>query len=79
MDEATQTFARISLSSGGKQFLDNLERGEADLCTELLDRVQSYTLPFFDFTTLKLCHRDWRGNRSLSSQSNAAEAPPIPP
>lgn len=42
VDEAVRTLAKISLSPGGREFLNNLERGEAGLCLELLDRVRSY-------------------------------------
>ena len=42
VDEAVQTLAQVSLSPGGREFLNNLERGEAGLCLELLDRVRSY-------------------------------------
>ena len=42
VDEAVRTLAEISLSPGGRGFLNNLERGEAGLCLELLDRVRSH-------------------------------------
>jgi len=42
VDEAVRILAQISLSPGGREFLNNLERGEAGLCAELLDRVRSY-------------------------------------
>jgi len=58
VDEAVRTMAKITLSSEGREFLANLERGEAGLCAELLDRVRSYILSSFVFILLKLCHRD---------------------
>ena len=42
VDEAVRTLSQISLSPGGREFLNNLERGETGLCLELLDRVRSY-------------------------------------
>ena len=42
VDEAVRTLAQVSLSPGGREFLNNLEPGEAGLCLELLDRVRSY-------------------------------------
>ena len=41
-DKAVRTLALISLSPEGREFLNTLERGEAGLCVELLDRVRSY-------------------------------------
>ena len=41
VDEAVRTLAQISLSSGGREFLNDLGSGEAGLCLELLDRVRS--------------------------------------
>ncbi|KAF9647924.1 kinase-like protein [Thelephora ganbajun] len=38
VDEAIQSLAQISLSPGGREFLNGLERGEAGLCIELMDR-----------------------------------------
>ena len=45
MDEAIRILTQISLSSGGREFLNGLERGEAGLCIELLDRVRGYSVP----------------------------------
>jgi hypothetical protein len=42
MDEGVRSLVRISQSSGGREFLNNLGRGEAGLCIELLDRVRRY-------------------------------------
>jgi len=42
VDEAVRTLSQISLSPGGREFLNNLERGDTGLCVELLDRVRSY-------------------------------------
>ena len=42
VDEAVRTLSNISLSPGGREFLNNLERGETGLCLELLDHVRSY-------------------------------------
>lgn len=42
VDQAVRILATISLSSGGREFLNNLERGESGLCLELLDRVRKY-------------------------------------
>ena len=50
VDEAVQTLAQISLSAEGREFLNNLERGEAGLCVELLDRVRSYLVSSLAFT-----------------------------
>jgi len=58
VDEAVQTLAQISLSSRGRGFLSNLERGEAGLCMELLDRVCSYFTSSLPFNLLKLHDRD---------------------
>jgi hypothetical protein len=58
VDDAVRTLAQISISSGGREFLNNLERGEAGLCVELLDRVRSYLELSLAFTLLKLRHRD---------------------
>jgi len=54
VDEAIRTLAEISLSPGGRGFLNNLERGEAGLCVELLDRVRAYLTSFLILTLLKL-------------------------
>ena len=89
VDKAVGTLTQISLSSEGREFLNNLERGEAGLCAELLDRVRSYLPSSLTFATLKPYHRDWRdtrltrprGNRSLScssSWSSVAEDYPTP-
>jgi hypothetical protein len=39
VDESVRSLVQISLSSEGREFLNNLDRGEAGLCVELLDRV----------------------------------------
>ena len=57
VDRAVKTLAQISQSSGGREFLNNLERGEAGLCAELLDRVRSYLSSSLAFTLLRICHR----------------------
>lgn len=48
IDEAVRALAQISLSPGGREFLNDLDSGEAGLCLELLDRVcpASSRLPF---------------------------------
>ena len=53
VDAAVQTLVQISSSSGGREFLNNLERGEAGLCAELLDRVRSCLLSSLTSTLLK--------------------------
>jgi hypothetical protein len=42
VDEGVRSLVRISQSSRGREFLNNLGRGEAGLCIELLDRVRSH-------------------------------------
>lgn len=42
VDEGVRSLVRISQSSGGREFLNNLGRGEAGLCIELLDRVSRH-------------------------------------
>ena len=58
VDEAVRTLAQIPLSPGGREFLDNLGRGEAGLCLELLDRVSSYHGLSLSSNLLKLHYRD---------------------
>ena len=57
-DEAVRTLAQITLSPEGRKFLNNLERGEAGLCAELLDRVWTYFPSPLTFIPLKLYYRD---------------------
>ena len=45
VDKGVQSLARISLSPGGRDFLSSLDRGEAGICLELLDRVRPYFMP----------------------------------
>lgn len=52
-DEAVRTLAQITLSPEGRKFLNNLERGEAGLCMELLDRVRSHIVSSLAFALLK--------------------------
>ena len=47
VDQAVRILATISLSFGGREFLNNLERGESGLCLELLDRVRKYLTSSF--------------------------------
>ena len=58
VDQAVRALAQISLSPGGRDFLNNLERGEAGLCAELLDRVWTYFPSPLTFIPLKLYYRD---------------------
>ena len=57
VDQAVRFLVQITLSSGGREFLNNLERGEAGLCAELLDLVRSY-FHRLSLHPLKLFHRD---------------------
>lgn len=49
VDEGVRSLVRISQSPGGRRFLNNLGRGEAGLCIELLDRVRPL---YFNFLFL---------------------------
>ena len=56
VDDGVRSLVQISQSSEGRKFLDNLERGEAGLCIELLDRVRRnlssfLTLKFLNHAT----------------------------
>ena len=46
---AARTLAEILLGRGGMAFISSLERDDAELCIEILDRVSrgSYLLPAF--------------------------------
>ena len=47
--EAIRTLAQIVLDKEGRAFISNLERDDAELCIEILDRVsrELYLLPSF--------------------------------
>ena len=70
VDEAVRTLALISRYPEGRQFLNNLERGEAGLCVELLDRVRGFLGLSHAFTLLKLRHRGWRNTRLTNPRGN---------
>ena len=63
VDEAVRALAQISLSPGGREFLNGLESGEAGLCLELLDRVR--------FT---LCHPSLSTDSNYVAGNNEAFA-----
>ena len=52
VDEGVRSLVLLSQSSGGREFLSNLGRGEAGLCIELLDRVRRHSTPNFAFSSL---------------------------
>jgi len=47
--EAVRTLAGIMLDEEGRAFISNLERVDAELCTEILDRVSRDLYPFPSF------------------------------
>ena len=47
VDEAVQILTQTPLCSGGREFHNNLERGEVGLYAELLDRVKLHSVAFW--------------------------------
>ena len=63
--KAVRTLSQIVLDKEGRTFVSNLERNDAELCIEILDRVShdSYLLPAFAVSDGSL-----RASRSTNSQ-----------